>query len=226
MNLLKKLHLRRRYIVDPPFQYNLIGRAVAFVLFTFLVMCVGLFLPLVTEIADWKGDTSGDYDTVTAFLYMHEHFWPMALICLAVAIIGVVRTSHRIAGPRGRIKRHLNSVAEGRFPRPLRTRDNDYFKHDVDILNTMVENLAAWVDELESANAELGSALEACVEDTEPSTALDTAVEKAKTLTELLARFGRESAESDAAADQPADLDGAASNASSTSEEPVLEMQS
>ena len=119
VNLLQKLGLRRQYIVDPPFQYNLIGRAIAFVLFTFLLMCVGLFLPLITKCDDANGDSSAEYDTATAFLYVHENFWPIALICLVVAIIGVVRISQRIAGPLVRVKRHLNSVAEGRFPQPV-----------------------------------------------------------------------------------------------------------
>jgi hypothetical protein len=192
----RTLRRRRTFIVDRRFQYNLIARAVVFILFTILVMGVGLFLPMVRGVQQSPQDPSTDYDTVTAFLYMHEHFWPMAAVVMVVALLGVVHVSHRIAGPLVPFKRDLRAVGEGRFPRPLVTRPGDYLKEEVEIFNEMVEGLSTRFDAIKRANSEVICALEDYRSQSTPSPGLDRVATKLQVVEDVLAEFRRDGEES------------------------------
>ena len=94
-----KSWLRSRLIVDRGLQFNLVTRMVIFVLFVFCVICAVLFSPLVRRLTG--GDDPESQALAEVLLYMQDRFWPAALLCLVVAVIGAALTSHRIAGPLG-----------------------------------------------------------------------------------------------------------------------------
>ncbi len=87
MNLLDKLCKRRTYIVDRGLQFGLAARAMAFLVLVFALLSVSLVLPLVKEMHPSADRSANFQDKVTAFLYLHEHFWPIALICCFVTVI-------------------------------------------------------------------------------------------------------------------------------------------
>src|SRR5690606_10293119 len=132
--LKEKFSMRRRFVVDRRFQFALLTRSIAFTVFVFLVMSAALFVPLIRGVGTAASEGSEEglrIDRITAFLYMHENFWPVALVCIGLAALGSLRQSHRIAGPMVRVKRYLNAVADGYLPGPLRTRKRDYLKCEV-----------------------------------------------------------------------------------------------
>jgi methyl-accepting chemotaxis protein len=194
----RKLRLRRNYIVDRGFQFNVLFRAVAFVVFMLLIMSICLFQPLVNEFMHDRGEQADTWELAVALLYMHDHFWPVALFCLVFTIIAVILTTHRVAGPLVRVKRHMRSVADGGFPRPLRTRHNDYLKTEVEVLNDMVASLARRIDRIKATNAELcgslaqASKIAATQQDSEIREVLDRALAQARRLNSQLAEFRRE----------------------------------
>ena len=190
--------LRRKVIVDPEFQRALTVRAVAFLLFMLVGMSVGLFLPLVNEIGKANADTGEPDDPAVVMLYMHEHFWPLALSFLILAILGVVVISHRIAAPLVRVKRDMHAVGEGVFPRPLKTRDKDYLQTEVEVLNEMVASLAQRVDDMKRVSGELQQAIAVLQESAEGSSdqesrdALAITSARAIELDSLVNQFRRE----------------------------------
>lgn len=187
------MRTRRRYIVDRQFQSNLILRALAFQAFTILALGVGLFTPLL-----YTGtERAIDYERTISLLYMHENFWPVALGCLLLTAFAMLRVSHRIAGPLVRFKRNMRLVAEGHLPDALTTRDHDYLKDEVALLNQMVAGLAARIDELSRIQREIHGELSTCASharlgETEAMEAhLDAALERVRELEERLGRFTR-----------------------------------
>ena len=187
--------LRRKVIVDPKFQSALTIRAVAFLLFMLVGMSVGLFLPLVNQIRGTDANPGDTRDPAVVILYMHEHFWPIALSFLILAVLGVVVISHRIAGPLVRVKRNLRSVGKGILPRPMKTRDKDYLQEEVEVLNDMVRNLGRRFDELKNAGSDLDESIASLEEqatlsaDPELQDTLATVSAQANELNVLLAQF-------------------------------------
>lgn len=149
--------MRSRLIVDRGLQFNLITRMVMYVLFVFCVIGAVLFSPMVRKISG--GADPDSLAMAEALLFMQARFWPVAALCLVVAVLGAVFTSHRIAGPLVRVKRIMRFVQEGHFPRQLRTRPGDYFRSEVEVLNGMVGGLADNIGDLKRVKHELDQAL-------------------------------------------------------------------
>src|SRR5262245_12525504 len=187
--------LRRRFIVDPPFQYDLIARATVHTLLVLALVSAGLFGPVLRELQLSRGDDGAD--TAIVMLYMHGRFWWVAGLCLVVAVLDAVRVSHRIAGPLVPMKRNLRVLGEGKLPGALRTRRGDYLKGEVEILNTAIAGLAQRIDALRAAHAEVAAELRRCGEQfaagdgAAARAALAAAQQKARAAGDLLAAFER-----------------------------------
>ncbi|MCA8956027.1 MAG: hypothetical protein KDC87_08130 [Planctomycetes bacterium] len=192
MNALQKLYMRRTYIVDRKFQLNVLVRSVSFVVFMLLVMSVTLFVPLIRAIQGEGLNRLDRSEKATTMLYMHEHFWPVALLCLVVATLGSIHISHRIAGPMVRVKRIMRSVIDGVFPKPLRTRDHDYMQDEVAVLNQLVQSVGTRIESLQDSCLQLQIDLARCsraagrTADNDLRTALDAATAQAELLREKL----------------------------------------
>ncbi len=152
---------RRRWIVDGPFQWHLISRALLQTLLTLLFVSIGIFGPIVARLS--TTDSSNSDDPAIVMLYMHGRFWWIAAACLLCAAIGALLVSHRIAGPLVRFKRNLRWLSEGHLPAPLRTRARDHLKVEVDCLNAAVAGLGRRVEALRTAQGELRANLRQCV---------------------------------------------------------------
>jgi len=198
MNYLRKMAMRRNYIVDRKVQYNLLLRTLGFVVFMLLIVSAGLYIPLVVELRQHAGELDASYETSIALMFMQERFWPVALFCLAFAAYGTIVISHRIVGPLVRVKRVMKSIGDGRLPTTLQIRSKDYLKTEVEILNTMVAGLAEQVDRIKGTNQRLADSLAACQEDAarygneQLQSSLGDVTAAAQTLSQELAFFQRE----------------------------------
>lgn len=143
--------LRRRLLVDRPFQGSLMVHAMGLGLTTLLVVALGIFVPLLWELSSGSGP-SLDVDVAVVMVYMHERFWGVAALCVLLAVYGALRLSHRIAGPLVRYKRNLRMIANGQLPPPLRTRRRDYLKDEVACLNDAVSGVRERVAALRTAH--------------------------------------------------------------------------
>ena len=139
---LRNLFRRRRMVVDPRFQYSLCAHAMAYASLVMTAVTAGLFGPLLWQLSERAPNQSVDPDVAIVMLYMHERFWLLAAVCVALVALGSLRLSHRIAGPLVRFKRNLRMLAAGQLPPPLRTRPHDYLKAEVDCLNEAVQGVA------------------------------------------------------------------------------------
>jgi len=144
---------RRRYLVDNQLQGRLILHSLVHGLLVILLMCSGVFVPVLWQLGAPAEGAS--YEAAAVMLYMHENFWPIVVVGAVLVIVTSVRFSHRIAGPLVRYKRNLRLIAEGRLPTKLRTRDGDLLAEEVDLLNSAVVGIGDRVDAIRGAQLAL-----------------------------------------------------------------------
>jgi hypothetical protein len=159
MNALRKLLTRRHFVVDRRFQASVVWRTTLFSTFLVVVLLVGVLAPIVHDLRSPNSDAITITDTAIVLLYVHDRLWWMVGAFLVLSILHSLHISHRIAGPLVRVKRNLRMLGQGRLPSPLRTRDNDYLKDEVDVLNEAVRNLGQRIDAIRAAHATMSDAL-------------------------------------------------------------------
>ncbi|MBM4060508.1 MAG: hypothetical protein FJ265_05350 [Planctomycetes bacterium] len=181
---------RRRFVVDRQLQWSLCAHALALGVFVLAATSLGIFLPLLWDLGS-AGAARASAEPAIVMLYMHERFWIVAAVSLALFALGVLRLSHRIAGPLVRFKRDLRLLAAGRLPPPLRTRRRDYLKQEVECLNAAVAGVRERVAAIAAANAEVQRALLGAVDRLPPAAhgALAPAVAAQRAVAERLGAF-------------------------------------
>ncbi len=148
---------RRQFIVDRRFQYEMMIRAGVYAVGGMAILCVGIFYPLIRDLLSGKENV----DASTAMLYLHEHFWPVAVLCLVLALLTSVHITHRIAGPLYRIKRQLERLGKGEIPAETTTRKRDYLKEEVRVFNDAMASLTRATDAIKLRDLELMQELDA-----------------------------------------------------------------
>ena len=154
-------HKRRKYLVDPEFQYWLISRIA---ILAFLILAVSLFFLAV--VYHLYGDvtvdliqpdpfgSSGGIKTVASGYPLFSLLWPVLTICLLgtliVTFIFGIFISHRMAGPVSHMRRTLIQLAEGDLSGELRLRKKDAFKPMADTLNDLRERWKSSIQEMQS----------------------------------------------------------------------------
>lgn len=158
---LPRFLLRRHFLVDAPFQLRVIGRTVMLSSFLLATMIAGLLLPIVRGIDAPGTDQGLAADAATVFLHIHQNLWWIALLCLVLPALMALQDTHRVAGPMVRVKQGLRLLLAGRLPPPLRTRDKDYLKPEVTLLNEVVDGLDRQFERLRSLQRQLAVQIEA-----------------------------------------------------------------
>ena len=154
--------LRRRLVVDWKLQGSLCAHVLLYGGLMIIVVGAGIFLPLLQGL-DQLPRGPGPDDQAVVMVYMHERFWSIALLCFALVVFCAVKLSHRIAGPLVRVKRNLTLLANGKLTPPLRTRDGDYLKDEVDCLNQAVAGVAGRLATIRSAQLAVSRELTAAL---------------------------------------------------------------
>lgn len=146
---------RRKYIVDRELQFGLIrahlllfGTALGF-------MAVGIFAPLITDL---NSPTIPDEQMLTAatmMLYMHERMWLLFAFTSVFLILGLLRLSHKIAGPLYRFRRVVSEARAGVRPCDIRLRRGDFLHQEAKLLSELIADMSAQGDLLRKTGADV-----------------------------------------------------------------------
>jgi methyl-accepting chemotaxis protein len=117
---------------------------------------------LFAELDKTHGSSLKLQEAARMVLYLHENFWPAALLSLVLICFLSIRTSHRVAGPLYRVTLVLDSLKKGTLPTPVRTREGDHLDAEIEITNQMLEGLRMHVGEIQKAQADVNDAIAAC----------------------------------------------------------------
>jgi hypothetical protein len=140
---------RRKSYVDVPVQGSLIRRLVLhWLVFLFTMALVAFILNVLS-------------DPFRPFSYHWENLvrthGPMlivSVVLLPMFVIDTIKLSHRFAGPVFALRRAMREIIEGRPPRPLRFRANDFWHEVAQDYNSMLSKLGAKPNEKDAITDE------------------------------------------------------------------------
>ena len=135
-----KRSLRRNKVIKPRFQLQMAAAAVIFLLLYSLVLGAAIFYPLAS---DFSSTQDVGYKAQLAFtaLRIHESLWPALIAISALAFVGTVLFSHRIAGPMYRFEKTVESLCKGDFSVRIKLRKRDEFHDFAGNINQLADYL-------------------------------------------------------------------------------------
>ncbi len=146
---------RRRYFVNPRIQGPLLLHALGYSFFFLLVMAVGIFSPLVRLMEGVPVARQNPFwNPAYSLLYLHTHFWPLAIFAILAISLHSILSSHRMAGPLYRLSALFRGMREGKLPGRQVIRKRDFLHPEFEEFNAMVE---AWKERIRRARKEVGN---------------------------------------------------------------------
>lgn len=159
---MQKILRRRKFIVDRSLQLKLLFYAVAYILFYILALGAGLFVPLMIQLSSAEQTSPEALPVATNFLYLHYHFWPVALLSVVVVALHSILTSHKIAGPLYRFRRIFEDLKEGTIPKTVNLRRGDLLQAEMQSINEMLDGIRAKISEIQKAEESLEQSITEC----------------------------------------------------------------
>jgi methyl-accepting chemotaxis protein len=153
---------RRKYIIDRRLQFRLLFYSVGYILFYIVAIGAGLFVPLMIQLSNADQTSPEALVVATNFLYLHYHFWPVALLSVIVVALHSILTSHRIAGPLYRFRRIFQDLKEGTIPEVVHLRRRDLLQSEMQSINEMLDGLRTRISGIQRAEELLGQSIAEC----------------------------------------------------------------
>ena len=148
---LSRILRRRRFVVDSSLQFKLLLYSVGYILFYVAAIGAGLFLPLMFKLSKADQASPEALAIATSFLYLHYHFWPVALLSIIVVALHSILISHRVAGPLYRFRLIFQDLKEGAIPRAAHLRRKDFLQAEMQSVNEMLAGLSSIISEIQKA---------------------------------------------------------------------------
>ena len=161
MNLQRILR-RRKFIIDRKLQFKLLLYSVGYILFYIVAIGAGLFVPLMIQLSNADQTSPEALVVATNFLYLHYHFWPVALLSVIIVALHSILTSHRIAGPLYRFRRIFLDLKEGTIPEVAHLRRRDLLESEMQSINEMLDGLRARISGIQRAEELLEQSIAEC----------------------------------------------------------------
>jgi methyl-accepting chemotaxis protein len=150
---------RRRFIVDSSLQFKLLLYSVGYILFYTAAIGTGLFVPLMIQLSGADQTSPETLAIATSVLYLHYHFWPVALLSIMVVALHSILISHRVAGPLYRFRLIFRDLQEGIIPKAAHLRRKDLLQAEMQSVNEMIESLGARMSEIQKAGELLSQSI-------------------------------------------------------------------
>ena len=154
-----RLFRRRKFILDKKLQLGLLVASLCYVAFYLIATGAALFLPVILELRASNPDSSQAYVLAKSFLYLHGHFWPVALLSLVAVALHSVLLTHKVAGPLYRFRRIFAALKNGTVPGPQRLRRGDFLETEMQLINEMLESFRSRLVDAQEAQAALNRSL-------------------------------------------------------------------
>lgn len=142
---MKKPNLRRRLIVNPEVQFDVLMYVALFIGTLFLVQILAGYL-FITKIHSISG--MGDFQTMSVAEFINRYKTVFMVYQLLPILVGLVagywyfnKVTSKIVGPIYNIKRSVHRLAteEDSVVTPIRLRSDDYFQDLADDINTVLK---------------------------------------------------------------------------------------
>ena len=137
----KKRHwIRRRLIVDGPFQYRMLLPVIVFTVIQVALLLMMMFYPL------YKTASQESNQMVQAALFnqvldVHVCVWSVLAFASLLAGAYTLIRSNRVAGPVYKLRQGLVQLASGEYPK-IKFRDNDELREFEPVTDLLAQRLA------------------------------------------------------------------------------------
>lgn len=126
---------RRKLYVSGPIQGRLLKKfCIYWVIYHVLL---GMFLVVNTLVSSSHPESVGQL--LTTIWYEHHRLIALVTATFPIVFVGILRTTHRIAGPLIRFERALAEMAEGKRIEKIRLRQHDMLVEFQDAMNAFIE---------------------------------------------------------------------------------------
>ena len=138
---------------------HLVASGVATAAALLLLLCAALFVPLFVRLGSGAQIDAEILRVADRLLFLHENFWPVALVSLLAPCLSSYLLYNRMTQPLVRFRRAFEEVASGRVPEAVCLRDRDYLNTEAAALNHMLECLRSRAERLGRLRAELADSV-------------------------------------------------------------------
>ena len=148
---------RRNFLVNRRLQLGLLKAHL--ILFSAAIgfVAVGMFAPLVIELNGTGDENRDGLFAANAMLYIHEHLWVIMGFTTLFLCLGLLRLSHKIAGPLYRFRSAVAGLARGEARSAIRLRRGDYLTEEAEQLNRLLQEIGDRSALVRKAGADLGT---------------------------------------------------------------------
>ncbi len=155
-----RLFRRRKFILDKKLQLGLLLASLCYVAFYVTATGAALFLPVIFELRASNPTSPQAYLLANNFLYLHGHFWPVALLSLVAVTLHSVLLTQKVAGPLYRFRRIFAALKNGTVPASQRLRRGDFLQNEMRLINEMLDSFRSKVVDVQEAQASLNRSLD------------------------------------------------------------------
>ncbi len=134
---------RRFYIVNKSLQYRFLATIIIYCFITVAFLSVYLFVPEIMRLEDESLSLQVRAVAADRILTFHSRIWPASIALICFLGIHSVLFFHRVAGPLYRFHGAFERVRQGDMSFQVRIRRKDYLHAEEEIINEMLEAIAA-----------------------------------------------------------------------------------
>jgi methyl-accepting chemotaxis protein len=134
---------RRFYIVNKSLQYRFLATIIIYCFITVAFLSVYLFVPEIMRLEDESLSLQVRAVAADRILTFHSRIWPASIALICFLGIHSVLFFHRVAGPLYRFHGAFERVRQGDMSFQVRIRRKDYLHAEEEIINEMIEAIAA-----------------------------------------------------------------------------------
>ncbi|OFZ56732.1 MAG: hypothetical protein A2428_07815 [Bdellovibrionales bacterium RIFOXYC1_FULL_54_43] len=141
----RPLFFKRRYILDQPLQFGIVGFFISLAVITIGIFCLAyyvLFKSLAENIS-LLDESSRNFLQTTLTRLNQDMIFNLVVFTVGILLyflVGGILVSHRIAGPIHRIRMHLRAHLNHENPPPLKFRQQDFLKDLAEDINKITNN--------------------------------------------------------------------------------------
>jgi general secretion pathway protein G len=136
LSAVKRLGRRRRLIVQG-FHAQFVATQLVWLTVALALMMTVVFTPTARNLLSAPAGADA-LPLADRFLFLHRIIWPLFAGFFLLAVVILVLTTHRVAGPLYRFRQVFREIGRGRLTVPVATRAGDYLGEEAAALEAML----------------------------------------------------------------------------------------
>lgn len=158
------LERRKKKLIDRNVQVKVAFIVLSYVLVYLLLFALFIFVPLAYQIQTEVVFSSKLQEGANAFITLHKHFWPAALMVLLIISFHSIRISHRIAGPVFRFKETMKMIQKKDLSVDTFIRKGDFFADLMEEINRAIKSLREGIEDIREKDEKVYQAIQGLTE--------------------------------------------------------------